>query len=70
MSSQKFPGIPDRPHQAKLGGTDLQMQRVGGRPPLDDVDAEILSFMRKRPFSSVRTITGSLNIAASTIYSH
>jgi hypothetical protein len=54
-------------HRIKLGRTDLRMQYVGGRPLLDDIDPEILSFLRKYPFSSVRTIAESLEIPASTI---
>jgi hypothetical protein len=57
-------------HQIKLGRTDLRTQHPGGRPPLDDIDAEILSFLRKYPFSSVRTIAESLEIHASTICEH
>jgi hypothetical protein len=36
--------------------------------PLDDIDAEILSFLRKYPFSPVRTTAESLEIPVSTIY--
>jgi hypothetical protein len=57
-------------HQVNLGRTDLRAQYAGGRPPLDDLDAEILSFLRRYPFSSVRTIANSREIPASTIYSH
>jgi hypothetical protein len=41
------------PHQLKLGRTDLTTQYVGGRPYLDDTDAEILSVLRISPFSWV-----------------
>jgi hypothetical protein len=57
-------------HRIKLGRTDLQTQHVGGRPHLDDVDAEIISVLLKLPFSSVRTTADSLNIHASRIYTH
>jgi hypothetical protein len=57
-------------HQLKLGRTDLTTQHVGGRPYLDDTDAEILSVLGISPFSSVRTIAGSLGIPASTVYLH
>jgi DNA-binding transcriptional MerR regulator len=57
-------------HQIKIGRTDLRTQHAGGRPPLDDIDADILSFFRKYPFSSVQTIAESLEISASTTYSH
>jgi hypothetical protein len=57
-------------HQLKLGRTDLTTQHVGGRPYLDDTDAEILSVLRISPFSSVRTIADSLAIPASTMYLH
>jgi hypothetical protein len=55
-------------HQIKLVPTDLRTQHAGGRPPFNDIDAEILSFRRKYPLSSVRTITESLEISVSTIY--
>jgi hypothetical protein len=54
----------------KIGRTDLQTQHVGGRPLLDDIDAEVRSVLRKFPFSSVRTIGDSLNIPAVTVYPH
>ena len=57
-------------HQLKLGRTDLATQHVGGRPPLDDTDAEILSVLHTSPFSSVRTIADSMGIPASTVYFH
>jgi hypothetical protein len=57
-------------HQLKLGRIDITTQHVGGRPDLDDTDAEILSVLRISPFSSVRTIADSLGIPASTVYLH
>jgi hypothetical protein len=57
-------------HQIELGRTDLTTEHIGGRPTLDDIDAEILSALRRFPFSSVRTIGDSLGIPASTVYSH
>jgi hypothetical protein len=57
-------------HQIKLGRTDHLTQHVGGRPPLDSIKAEIISILRQFPFSSVRTIAGSLNIPASIISIH
>jgi hypothetical protein len=51
-------------------GTDLHTQHVGGRPPADDINAEIITVLRKFPCPSVRTIADSLNIPASTIYTH
>jgi hypothetical protein len=56
--------------QLKLGRTELTTQHVGGRPYLDDTDAEILSVLRISPFSSVRTIADSLGIPAYTVYLH
>jgi hypothetical protein len=47
-------------HEIKLGRTDLGTQHAGGRPALNDIDAEILSLLRKYPFSLVRTIADSL----------
>jgi hypothetical protein len=64
------PSIKYWVHQIKLGRTDLTTQHIGGRPTLDDIDAEILSALRKYPFSSVRTIGDSLGIPASNGYSH
>jgi hypothetical protein len=61
------PSIKHWPHQIKLGRTGLQIQHVGGRPLRDDIDAEIISVLRKFPFSSVRTIDDSLNILVSTV---
>jgi hypothetical protein len=40
-------------YQIRLGRTDLQTQHVGKPPPLDDIDAEIVSVLRKFPFSSL-----------------
>jgi hypothetical protein len=55
-------------HQIKRGRTDLRTPHAHGRPPVDDIDAEILSLLRKYPFSSVRAIADSLEIPASIIY--
>jgi DNA-binding Lrp family transcriptional regulator len=49
---------------------DLRTQYAGGRPPLDDINAEILSLLQKYPFSSMRTIAESLEMPVSTIHSH
>jgi chorismate mutase len=57
-------------HQIKLRKTNLRTQHAGGRPPLDDIDAEILSLLRKYRFSLVQTIAESPEILGSTIYSH
>jgi hypothetical protein len=64
------PSIKYRLHQIKLGRTDLQTHHVGGRPPLEDNDAELIFVLRKFLFSSVRTIAESWNIHASTISDH
>jgi hypothetical protein len=40
-------------HLLKLGKTDLTTQHVGGRPYLDDTDAETLLVLRISPFSSM-----------------
>jgi hypothetical protein len=64
------PSIKYRLHQLKLGRTDLTTQHVGGRPYLDDTDAEIPSVLRISSFSSVQTIAESLGIPASTVYLH
>jgi hypothetical protein len=64
------PSIKDCLRQIKLARPDLQTPHLGGQPPLDDVDFEMLSLLRKFPFPSMRTITGSLTIPASTVYSH
>jgi hypothetical protein len=58
------------PHQISLVTTDRRTQHAGGRPPLDDIDTEILSLLRKYSFSSVRTIAKSLGIPVSTLYFH
>jgi hypothetical protein len=57
-------------HQLKLGRTDLTTQYVGGRPYLDDTDAEIPSVLQISPFSSVRTIAGSMGIPTSMVDLH
>jgi transposase len=57
-------------HQIKLGRTDLKTQHGGGRPRLDDIDAEILLVLRKFTFSSRRMIADSLNIPAPMIHAH
>jgi hypothetical protein len=64
------PSIKYRLHQSKLGRTDLRTQQDGRRPPLDDIDAEILLLLRKYPFFTVRTIAESLGIPVSTICPH
>jgi hypothetical protein len=38
-------------HPTKLRRTDLRAQHAGARPPLDDMNAEIVSLLRKYPFS-------------------
>jgi hypothetical protein len=43
---------------------------MGGRLTIDGTDAEILSVLRRSPFSSVRTIADSLDIPASPVYFH
>jgi DNA-binding transcriptional ArsR family regulator len=57
-------------HQVKLRRTDLENVSSSGRQLLDDVDAEIISALRKYPFASVRSIADSTGIAPSTVYSH
>jgi hypothetical protein len=57
-------------HQIKLRRTDLRPQHTGGRLPLDDINTEILLFLGKYPFSSVWMYVESLEIPASTMYSH
>jgi hypothetical protein len=64
------PGIKYWLHQIKLGRTDLQTRPVGGRPPLDGIDAEMMPVLWKFAFSSVKMIAGSLNIPASMICTH
>jgi hypothetical protein len=64
------PSVNSCLHQIKLRRTDLRTQHPAGRPPLDDIGAEILSFLRKYPFSSVRTTAESLEIPVSIIDSH
>jgi hypothetical protein len=61
--------IKYRLHQIIVRRTDLRAQHAGGRPLPDDIDAEFLSLLRKHPFSSVQTITESLKIPVSTLYS-
>jgi hypothetical protein len=46
------------------------MQRAAGRPALDDINAEILSFLRKYSFSSMRAIAESPAIPVWPIYFH
>jgi hypothetical protein len=43
---------------------------MGRRPTLDDTNAELLSILWRSPFSSVRTIAGSLGIPVSAVYFH
>jgi hypothetical protein len=57
-------------HRVKFGRTNIRTQHAGGRPPVDDIDAEMLSLLRKCLFSSVRTIGESLEIPVSTIDSY
>jgi hypothetical protein len=57
-------------HQLRLGRIDLTTQHAGGRPPLDDIDTELLSVLSPSPFSWVRTIADSLGIPESTGYWH
>jgi hypothetical protein len=62
------PSIKCWPRQIKLGRTDPRAQHAGGRPLFHDINAEILSLLRKYPFSSVRTIAESREIPVSTIF--
>jgi hypothetical protein len=64
------PSVNSWLHQIKLGRTDLRTQHAGRRPPLDNIDAGILSFLRNCPFSSVRTTAESLEIPVSAIDTH
>jgi hypothetical protein len=64
------PSMKYRLHEIKFGRTDLRTQHAGGRLPLDDIDAEILSLLRKYPFSSVWMVAESLKIPVSVIDSH
>jgi hypothetical protein len=57
-------------YQLRLGRKYLTTQHVGGRPPLDDTDIEILSILRISPFSWVRAVADSLGIPASTVLWH
>jgi hypothetical protein len=57
-------------HQIKLGRTNIRTQHAGGRPPVDDNDAEMLLLLRKYLFSSVRTIGDSQEIPVSIVDSH
>jgi hypothetical protein len=57
-------------HQLRLGRKDFTTQHVGGRRPRDDTSTEILSVLKISPLSSGRTIVGSLDIPASTVYWH
>jgi hypothetical protein len=57
-------------HQLKLGRTDLKTLYVGGRPALDDINAEVFWLLRKYPLASIRIIAEALAIPASTVYSH
>jgi hypothetical protein len=68
LDAQIPPSITYWLHQIKLGRTDLWRQHAGERPPFDNIDAESLSFLRKYPFSSVRTIAEVLEIPTLTIY--
>jgi hypothetical protein len=67
-NASPWPSIKYWLHQLKLGRTDLKTQHVGGRPYLDEPDAEIPSVLRISPFSSVRTIADSLGIPGSTVF--
>jgi hypothetical protein len=52
----------------RFGRTDLQVQRVGGRPLPDDVDTEIWSILRRFPFSSAPATADAISIPTSTIH--
>jgi hypothetical protein len=62
--------IKYRMDQLKVGRTNLKTLDVGGRPALNDIDAEIFSLLRKYPFASICIIAEALAIPASTVYSH
>jgi hypothetical protein len=64
------PSIRQSLHQVKLKRTDLQKQYVGERPPLGDIDAELVSILGKLQLSSLQTIADSLTIPASRTYCH
>jgi hypothetical protein len=43
------PSIKYGMHQLKLSRTDLTTEHLGGRPALDDIDAEVASFRSNWP---------------------
>jgi hypothetical protein len=55
---------------ARIGRQDLHDEIRTGRPPLDDLDAKILTILNKYPFESARLISETLCIVYSTILLH
>jgi hypothetical protein len=56
--------------EIKIHRSDLSDRASSGRPPLEDIDAQILQVLEVEPWSSVRTIAGFLKIPASTVHLH
>jgi hypothetical protein len=57
-------------HQLIIGRTNLQNKHSRGRPPVDDVDAQILAMLANRPSSSVLSIADAVGHPSSTIHVH
>jgi hypothetical protein len=56
--------------EAWLDRQDLHDEIRTGRPPLDDLDAKILTILDKSPFESANSIADTLGVANSTILLH
>ena len=57
-------------HEFKCGRTNIDDNPRSGRPPLDDLDAIILTTLTKYPFSSVSQISEACGCSYGTIYKH
>lgn len=57
-------------HQFKCGRNNVDDASKTGRPPLDDVDARILSTLNDYPFATLSMLSDACNCSIGTIYNH
>jgi hypothetical protein len=57
-------------HEIKLHHSDPSDRPSSGRPPLEDIDAQIMQVLEAEPWSSIGMIAEFLKIPASTVHLH
>jgi hypothetical protein len=61
--------IKDSFHQLRINKNQVNIQEIGGVPPLNEITDEISSIVQEFTFCSVRTIADSLSIHISKVFS-